>query len=152
MNRIAEVAVATPLKNRFELESRLRQLDYKPVELAAALQETHSSSPTKALNLARAYAKNLEIADQRELFQRTARLDEAERRTLIKGYRLEGQGRGVVHAVSQLPRAHARVIMRDFVLKEDGTEDKAAMRDVLYWLRDTGKLIQESGTTPPSDG
>ena len=47
MNRIAEVAVATPLKNRFELESRLRQLDYKPVELAAALRETHAVQPDR---------------------------------------------------------------------------------------------------------
>ena len=38
------------------------------------------------------------------------------------------------------------------MLKEDGTDDKGAMRDVLYWLRDAGKMIQESGATPPADG
>jgi len=54
MNRIAEVAVATPLRNRFELESRLRQLDYKPAELAGALKDTFAVSPAKAVSLGRA--------------------------------------------------------------------------------------------------
>src|SRR5262245_31376951 len=119
MNRIAEAAIATPLKNRFELESQLRQIEYRPIELAGALKDTFATSPAKAVNLGRAYAKNLNLDEQRELFQRTARFEEAERRTLIKAYRLEGQGRGVVHAISQLPRAHARVLMRDLVTKPD---------------------------------
>ena len=133
MNRIAEVAIATPLKNRFELESQLRQIEYRPIELAGALKDTFAVSPTKAVNLGRAYAKNLDLADQRELFQRTARFAEDERRALIKAYRLEGQGRGVVHAISQLPRAQARVIMHDLVTKPDGKDDKArhARRPVL---------------------
>lgn len=150
MNRIAEVAVATPLRNRFELESRLRQLDYKPAELAGALKDTFAVSPAKAVSLGRAYAKNLDLKDQRELFQRAARFDEGERRTLIKAYRLEDQGRGVVHAISQLPRAQARIIMHDLVVKEDGSDDKAAMRDVLFWLRDVGEQIETA--RPPVDG
>ena len=51
MNRIAEAAIATPLKNRFELESQLRQIEYRPIELAGALKDTFATSPAKAVNL-----------------------------------------------------------------------------------------------------
>ncbi len=152
MNRIAEAAIATPLKNRFELESQLRQIEYRPIELAGALKDTFATSPAKAVNLGRAYAKNLNLDEQRELFQRTARFEEPERRALIKAYRLEGQGRGVVHAISQLPRAQARVLMRDLVTKPDGKDDKGGMRDVLFWLRDIGAEIESARVQPPADG
>ena len=159
MNRIAEVAIATPLKNRFELESQLRQLEYRPVELAAALKDTHASARRRRSISPGRTPRTSTSPINVSCSSAPPGFDEAERRTLIKGYRLEGQGRGVVHAISQLPRAQARVIMRDFVLKHDGKDDKAAMRDVLLLAARHRQLIQElrhpsarrrSRTTRPS--
>ena len=42
--------------------------------------------------------------------------------------------------------------MRDLVTKPDGKDDKGGMRDVLFWLRDTGAEIESARVQPPADG
>ena len=117
----------------------MRAVDYTPVELAPAFHDAYGRSRHRAVALARAYATTLPNVDEhRQLFQRAAYMKPDERLALIEGYRKAGQGRGVVHAVSQLPRAHGRLIMRDFAVKPDGTDRSSRARDVVLWLRDAG--------------
>ena len=142
---------SVPIRDSARLEKGLRAVDYTPVELAPAFDDAYARSRHRAVALARAYATTLPNADEhRQLFQRAAYMKQDERLALIEGYRKAGQGRAVVHAVSQLPRAHGRLIMRDLALKPDGTTDSAAARDVFIWLRDAGAQIRamQAGLPP----
>jgi uncharacterized protein YicC (UPF0701 family) len=86
------------------------------------------------------------------LFQGALAMSSSERHALIHGYRKAGQARGVVHAISQLPRAHGRTLMRDLVIKsKDKSIDRDALHQVLCWLRDAGAEVtrlQKSGGEP----
>ena len=150
-NRITMQLASVPIRDSARLEKGLRAVDYTPVELAPAFDDAYARSRHRAVALARAYATTLPNADEhRQLFQRAAYMKQDERLALIEGYRKAGQGRAVVHAVSQLPRAHGRLIMRDLALKPDGTTDSAAARDVFIWLRDAGAQIRamQAGLPP----
>ena len=80
--------------------------------------------------------------EHREFFQGVAQMKKKERLAVIQGYRNAGQSRGIVHAVSQLPRLQGRTLMKDFVIKENKEKDQKAIKEVLYWLRDAGEMIQ----------
>ena len=131
------------------LNLRISEVQPALAEVAPTFNRVYGSSKRQGLRLAQAYATSLsEIRQHRELFQAVALRPEEQRRTLLAGYRKAGQERWVVHALSELPAAQSRVMMRDFVLKEDGKKDKAAIKSVLEWLADMGSQIK---TRPIND-
>ena len=153
-NRITERVSNVPIRDLAGFQKGLRELDYTTVELAPAFTDAYARSRHRAVALARAFATTLPGADEhRQLFQRAAYMKPDERLALIEGYRKAGQGRGVVHAISQLPRAHGRLIMRDFAIRPDGKGDPAALREVMYWLRDAGAQMRglQAGVPPDPD-
>ncbi|MCU7830808.1 MAG: hypothetical protein KZQ85_17250 [Candidatus Thiodiazotropha sp. (ex Myrtea sp. 'scaly one' KF741663)] len=144
MNKISRALADISLDNRVNVVKKLKQINFNAVDLTPALRETYKNKPENAVKLAEAYAVTLQDPKQhREVFQQAALLPKEERMVLIQGYRNAGEGRGIVHAISQLPRQHGRLIMRDFVLKKNGKKDKEALHDVMIWLRDSGHEIRK---------
>jgi hypothetical protein len=83
-----------------------------------------------------------EPLQHREFFQHVALMSKKERLTVIKGYAKANQTRGIVHAISQLPRQQGQTLMRDLIIKEDGKKDRHALEEVLFWLRDAGAQLR----------
>ena len=105
-NRITAATSDIPIKDLTALRKQLTKTEFSAVEAAPAFVEAFDRSPNRAVALARGYAATLKTTeDHRQLFQVVAGLDDTHRRALIKGYREEGQGRGVVQAISLLPRS-----------------------------------------------
>lgn len=151
-NRIIKALSKASFRSKKQLAQAVRTSGCKPVELAPALHMLFMEDEKKAVKMAEAYATSLNnIKEHREVFSSVALMDKPMRMTLIKGYRNAGAGRGVVEAISQLPRGQARTIMQDFVIKEDKTKDKEAIQDVMYWLRDAGASIRKQAGRNTSD-
>ena len=118
-NRITAATSDIPIKDLPALRKRLTKTEFSAVEAAPAFVDAYDRSPNRAVALARGYAATLKTTeDHRQLFQVVAGLDDTHRRALIKGYREEGQGRGVVQAISLLPRTQGRAVMESLVLKD----------------------------------
>ncbi len=104
-NRITVATARIPIKDLSALRTKLKYTPFAAVEAAPAFATAYDASPNRAIALARGYAATLEThEDHRQLFQSVAAMDEGHRRALVTGYRQEGQGRGVVQAISLLPR------------------------------------------------
>ena len=130
-NRIIAATSDIPIKDLSALRKQLKRTEFSAVEAAPAFLDAYHRSPNRAVALARGYAATLKTnEDHRQLFQVVAGLDDTHRRALIKGYREEGQSRGVVQAISLLPRAQGRAVMESLVLKSDGNVDKRAATEV----------------------
>ena len=125
-NRITAATSDIPIKDLPALRKQLKKTEFSAVEAAPAFVEAFDRSPNRAVALARGYAATLKTTeDHRQLFQAVAGMDDTHRRALIKGYREEGQGRGVVQAISLLPRTQGRALMESLVLK-DGRQGRQA--------------------------
>ena len=152
-NRLIKSLEKTSFRNKKNIQAALRKGNFKPVELAPAFSHVYKKSHGDAVKLAESYAINLPDHQQhRELFQGAVHLKQEERKALISGYRKAGQARGIVHAISQLPRGYGRVLMKDFV-GEKKNIDKSAVDEVLFWLRDAGFELQRlkaQGKNPDS--
>ncbi len=117
-NRILRAVSKVSFRNNNQLAEAIKTSEYKAVELAPALQITYKKNRNQAVKMAEVFATTLSNKkDHRELFQSVALMEKDVRMVVIRGYRNAGEGRGVVHSISQLPRAQARTIMRDFVIK-----------------------------------
>ena len=128
MNRIIAALANAPYGNKTALVKKLKNSKFSRVELAPAFLNVFNENKENAQKLASVYATTLSTTiEHRELFQRVAAMDEEKQRVLIRGYRDAGQARGVVHAISQLPRKQASTMMRSFLIKEDGKKDKEAL-------------------------
>src|SRR6478735_947327 len=150
-NRITAATSDIPIKDLPALRKQLTKTQFSAVEAAPAFVEAFDRSPNRAVALARGYAATLETTeDHRQLFQAVAGMDDTHRRALIQGYRQEGQGRGVVQAISLLPRAQGRAVMESLVLKTDGKVDKRAAEEVGAWLRDAGAVMRAHAMGLPS--
>jgi phage-related protein len=148
-NRLSRALETNNFRSKTALQEIVKNTDFQAVELAPAFRSAFQRSEKYGERLAEVYAQTIPNLEQhRELFQQVAQLDTPERAALIKGYRKAGQSRGIVHAISQLPRAYGRTIMRDFVIKEDGSTDKNAVQDVLFWLRDAGAEMRKMEQNP----
>ena len=152
-NRIIKAIERVSFNNSKEMSDAIKNSKYRDVELAPAFQMIYRTDRKKAIKLAEAYAVSLpSITNQRELFLSAALMEKNERLALIRGYRNSGMGKGVVHAISQLPRMQARQIMKDFIIRDDKTKDEESLRDVLLWLRDAGrKMNQLRGNSAPDE-
>ncbi len=129
-NRITAATSDIPIADLAALRKQLKQTEFSAVEAAPAFTSAFDRSPNRAVALARGYAATLETTeDHRQLFQAVAGMDDTHRRALIQGYRQEGQGRGVVQAISLLPRAQGAAVMESLVLKTDGAIDKRAAKE-----------------------
>src|SRR5688572_16393096 len=106
MNRITEAIVHLPTQRRKAMIDQLKHMDLRSVDLAPAFSAAFAQSPQRGTRLREVYAITLsDPLQHRALFQNVALMPEAQRQALIQGYRKASQGRGVVHAISQLPRA-----------------------------------------------
>jgi len=143
-NRILRAVAGRTGKTRRLFADALKAQDVRPVELAPAFKLLHDENPTRAGRLAEAYAVTLDDQLQhREFFQGVARLDQPQRVAAVRAYQNAGQAKGVVQAISLLPRAQGRTIMRDFIYKDADEVDQSSLRDVLHWLRDAGRTMRE---------
>ncbi|MCC7506629.1 MAG: hypothetical protein IT259_15095, partial [Saprospiraceae bacterium] len=127
-NRLLSALEGVSFRNKSALKTIVRHTPHQPVELAPTFHAIYGRNPEQAARLAETFATTLDTSSQhRELFQQASQLPVAERRALIQGYRKAGQARGVVHAISQLPRGQGRILMRDFLIKkEDKKVDNVA--------------------------
>ncbi|MBK9369678.1 MAG: hypothetical protein IPN01_25835 [Deltaproteobacteria bacterium] len=159
MAKIFDTLRLHPGADAAALAAALQETPFRPVELGFAFREALAEGTATAKRLSGAYAVTLKRPEEhRAFFQSVMAIGDTERRVAVKGYREAGQGRGVVHAVSQLPRGQGRLLMRDLVLKEDGQKDPEGMQDALHWLRDAGAEIRrmheaerERGRSVPSE-
>ena len=111
-NRITAATAGIPIKDLDALRARLDDTPFAAVEAAPAFSTAYDASPNRAIALARGFAATLSThEDHRQLFQSVAGMGEEHRRALITGYRREGQGRGVVQAISLLPRAQGQALI-----------------------------------------
>lgn len=141
-NRLIKSLEKASFRNKKTLQSTIRKGNFKAVELAPAFSHVYKKSHQDAVKLAESYANDLpDLQQHRELFQDAVYLKKDERKALITGYRKAGQARGVVQAISQLPRGFGRVIMKDFVGDKKNI-DRSAVDEVLFWLRDAGLELQ----------
>ena len=152
-NRLAHALDRVSFRNKRALRAVVKAGGLRPVELAPAFRHTFRRNQGEAVRLAETFAGTLsDPLQHRELFQGALAMSSSERQALVHGYRKAGQARGVVHAISQLPRAHGRTLMRDLVIKpKDKSIDKDALHQVLCWLRDAGAEVtrlQKSGGEP----
>ena len=151
-NRLATALDRLSFSNKRAVLSTVKAGAQRTMELGPAYRHTFSRDRAAAGVLAEAYARTLaDPLQQRAVFQPAVQMSAPERRTLVDGYRKAGQARGVVHAISQLPRAHGRLLMKDLLVKPRSKDiDHSALRDVLYWLRDAGAEVtrlQKAGAT-----
>lgn len=154
-NNMLDAVSKASFRSKSSINEAVKNCDYNAVELAPAVKMMFKESENKAIKLSESYAKNIgDQKHQREFFQGVAQMEKKERRAVIKGYRRADQSRGVVHAMSQLPRQQCRTLMRDFVLDESGKKDNEGLKDVMFWLRDAGAQIRniEGGNPVFPDG
>ena len=149
-NSILIALESASFRSKKSVADAVRKCNYKSVELAPAVKMMYQQSENKAIKLSESYAKTIkDHKDNREFFQGVAQMQKKERLAVIKGYRNANQGRGVVHAMSQLPRQQCRVLMKDFVFDVKGKKDENGVKEVMYWLRDAGAQMRKiEGHTP----
>ena len=126
------------------INARVAEIKPTPSEVGPVYREIYKTSKPGARRLATAYATTLPTIDQhRQVFQSVAlSRDAEERRTLIKGYRDAHQDQWIVHAIGQLPAAHGRALMKDYVLSPAGRKDNAALEEVWTYVANLGAEIR----------
>ena len=133
------------------INARVAEIKPTPSEVGPVYREIYKTSKPGARRLATAYATTLPTIDQhRQVFQSVAlSRDAEERRTLIKGYRDAHQDQWIVHAIGQLPAAHGRALMKDYVLSPAGRKDNAALEEVWSYVAGLGAEIRFGGQPAP---
>src|SRR5687767_14498359 len=125
-----------------QLNARLADVQLTYIETAPTFRAIYHSSKRQASRLAEAFATALpDIQHHRQLFQFISTRPKPERATLLEGYRRVGQDRWIVTAISQLPAAQGRTLMRDFVLKDGRKKDRKALREVWLFVAEIGKQV-----------
>src|SRR5690606_4030939 len=157
MNRITLALDGVAMGRRAMVTKKLKETTFKPVDLAPAFLTVYKKSKDQGIVLAEAYAETIKNPEEhRELFQRVSLMKETERKAFITVYQNAGQGKGVVHAISQLPRGQAHLLMGDLLLKTNSKKsiDKQGAQGVLIWLREAGKTsrkLENDGRHTPAD-
>jgi transcription termination factor NusB len=133
------------------INARVAEIKPTPSEVGPVYREIYKTSKPGARRLATAYATTLPTIDQhRQVFQSVAlSRDAEERRTLIKGYRDAHQDQWIVHAIGQLPAAHGRALMKDYVLSPAGRKDNKALEEVWTYVANLGAEIRFGGQPAP---
>ena len=123
------------------INARVAEIKPTPSEVGPVYREIYKTSKPGARRLATAYATTLPTIDQhRQVFQSVAlSRDAEERRTLIKGYRDAHQDQWIVHAIGQLPAAHGRALMKDYVLSPGGPQGQRGAGGGVELRRQAGR-------------
>src|SRR5262245_46068817 len=138
-----------PLDNPAAAALQLRAMHAQPEEFAPTFTQLAAADRVRAQAFAVAFTSSLDTGDKiNRFFDVVAHASDADRHSIIDANKAAGNGPIVVHAVGLLPAAQGRLLMRDFLMPNNQT-DEAAFRDLGRWMSRAGQILREKNVPIP---